>query len=91
MKTITEIIKSIETIDEAYRYVEHNIVQLEANHDVTDFWVAFRNKTTSTEALYSSDKCELIASFNDNNTAFSASILASGTSYQLPSLVLYNL
>lgn len=46
MKDIDEIIKSLVDIESAYKYVEDNINELEANHYVTEFWVKYRNKIT---------------------------------------------
>lgn len=42
---IAEDIEIIANIEDAYKYVEDNISLLEVNRDVTDFWVAYRNKT----------------------------------------------
>jgi len=45
MKELENIVKQLSNITEAYQYVEDNIAVLESKHDVTDFWVAYRNKT----------------------------------------------
>lgn len=46
MKKFQDDVSQISSIEEAYKYVDDNILFLEAAHDVTDFWVAYRNKTT---------------------------------------------
>ena len=46
MRDINYVVNSINNILEAYQYIEDNYISLESRHDVTDFWVAYRNKTT---------------------------------------------
>ncbi len=46
MKKLENIVNQLNNITEAYQYVEDNIAELEAKHDVTDFWVAYRTKTS---------------------------------------------
>lgn len=48
MKELLEDIKLLKTINDAYKYLESNIEKLEINHNVTDFWVHFRNQTDDT-------------------------------------------
>ena len=45
MEKLDTIIEGLLNIEEAYKYVDKNINELEAKHDITEFWVKYRNKT----------------------------------------------
>jgi hypothetical protein len=49
MKIAFDEVNKFASIKDAYKYVEENIQRLEANHDVKNFWVDFRNKTNNAE------------------------------------------